>query len=73
MQRRASLGLTEKPIADAMGDEEGPKWPSLRRMHPNSTAGAPNGQFGFKTHQRRSSCSVVKQSLVWDWQQLVWG
>jgi hypothetical protein len=32
-----------------MGDEEGPKWPSLRRMHPNSTAGAPNGLFGFKT------------------------
>jgi hypothetical protein len=47
MQRRATLGLTEKVKAGAMGDEEGPKWPSLRRMHPNSTAGAPNGQFGF--------------------------
>jgi hypothetical protein len=32
-----------------MGDEEGQKWPSPRRMHPNSTAGAPNGQFGLKS------------------------
>jgi hypothetical protein len=49
MQRRASLGLTEKAKAGAMGDEESPQWPSLRRMHPNSTAGAPDGQFGFKS------------------------
>jgi hypothetical protein len=47
MQWRASLDLTEKPIVGTMGDEEGPKWPSLRRMHSNSTAGAPNGQFVF--------------------------
>ena len=43
MQWRGSFVPTEKPMACAMGAEEGQKWPPMRRLHPNSTAGAPNG------------------------------
>lgn len=34
MHRRASLALTEEPMASAMGDEEAPKWPPGRRLAP---------------------------------------
>ncbi len=48
MQLRVSFDPTEEPMACAMGDEEGRKWPQLRRWNPNSTAGAPNGKSGLK-------------------------
>ncbi len=35
-------------MARAMGDEEGRKWPQMRRWNPNSTEGAPNGKSGLK-------------------------
>ncbi len=34
-------------MACAMGDEEGRKWPQMRRWNPNSAEGAPNGKSGF--------------------------
>ena len=55
MQWRGSFVLTEASIAWAMDNEEGQKWPPMRRLHPNSTEGAPNGQSGFNEHVNFSS------------------
>jgi len=51
MQWRGSFVLTEASIAWAMDNEEGRKWPSMRRLHPNSAAGAPNEQSRLNTNR----------------------
>lgn len=40
MQLRGSFDPTAKPMACAMGAEEGQKWPQMRRQHTNSTEDA---------------------------------
>ncbi len=52
MQSRVSFGPTEELMASAMGDEEGRKWPQMRRWNPNSTEGAPNGKSGLNHGDR---------------------
>jgi len=57
MQGQGSFALTEASIASAMDNEEGRNWPPMRRLHPNSTAGAPNGQSGFIKARRSRKTS----------------
>jgi len=46
-----------------MDNEEGQKWPPLRRLHPNSTAGAPNGQSRFMVPGKRKINHWVLQTV----------
>ncbi len=45
-------------MACAMGDEEGRKWPQMRRWNPNSTEGAPNGKSGLSVKPADTPDSV---------------
>jgi hypothetical protein len=44
-----------------MDNEEGQKWPSMRRLDPNSTEGAPNGQSRFKVCGRDSALRQIAE------------
>ena len=63
MQGRGNLALTEASIAWAMDNEEGPKWPPMRRLRPNSTAAAPNGQSGFNAAYQAMNISQLAKTI----------
>lgn len=60
MQWRAGDGLTEASMAWAMDNEERRKQPPMRRLHPNSTAGAPNGQSRVKMARCKRGATSTK-------------